>query len=62
MPTVEVGSSVTVITAEQLEQTQQRTLPDVLRDVPGLVVVQSGGPGGLTSVFTRAAIRTIRRY
>jgi vitamin B12 transporter len=29
------------------------TLPDVLRDVPGLNVVQTGAPGGITSVFTR---------
>ena len=34
---------------------QQRTLPDALLAVPGLNVVQSGGPGGLTSVFIRGA-------
>ncbi len=52
-PAAEVASSVTVITSEEIERTQQRTLPDILRDVPGLSVVQTGGPGGLTSVFIR---------
>src|SRR3954447_12292039 len=53
MPTSEVGSSVTVITGQEIQQGQERTLPDVLRDVSGLNVVQLGGPGGLTSVFIR---------
>ena len=30
-------------------------LPDALQDVPGLNVVQTGGPGGTTSVFIRGA-------
>ncbi len=53
IPVVEAGSSVTVITAEEIQQKQERTLPDVLRDVPGLTVVSTGGPGGQTSVFMR---------
>lgn len=52
-PAAEVASSVTVITGEEIERKQQRTLADVLRDVPGLSLVQTGGPGGLTSVFMR---------
>ncbi len=52
-PAAEVASSVTVITGEEIERKQQRTLSDVLRDVPGLSLVQTGGPGGLTSVFMR---------
>jgi vitamin B12 transporter len=52
-PESEVGSSVTVITAAEIEQKQERTLPDVLNDVPGLNVVQTGGPGGVTSVYMR---------
>ena len=52
-PAAEVASSVTVITSEEIERKQQRTLPDVLRDIPGLSLVQTGGPGGLTSVFIR---------
>jgi vitamin B12 transporter len=52
-PLSEVASSVTVITAGEIAARQIRTLPDLLKDVPGLNVVQSGGPGGQTSVFTR---------
>jgi vitamin B12 transporter len=52
-PAVQLGSSVTVITAADIAAKQLRTVPDVLRLVPGLNVVQSGGPGGVTSVFMR---------
>lgn len=52
-PVDQVASSVTVITAKDIERDQRRTAPDALSTVPGLNVVQSGGPGGLTSVFTR---------
>ena len=49
----QIGSSVTVITEEQIQRDQRRTLPDLLQAVPGLNVVQTGGPGGQTSVFIR---------
>jgi vitamin B12 transporter len=52
-PAAQLGSSVTVITAADIAAKQLRTVPDVLRLVPGLNVVQSGGPGGVTSVFMR---------
>ena len=52
-PIDQVASSVTVITAADLEREQRRTLPDALSAVPGLNVIQAGGPGGLTSVFMR---------
>lgn len=52
-PAAEVASSITVITAKEIEEKQRRTLPDVLADVPGMNVVQTGSPGGVTSVFTR---------
>ena len=54
-PENEVGSSVTVITEQEIQRKQERTLPDALKDVPGLNVVQTGGPGGTTSVFIRGA-------
>jgi vitamin B12 transporter len=54
-PENEVGSSITVIPSAEIERKQERTLPDALKDVPGLNVVQSGGPGGVTSVFIRGA-------
>lgn len=52
-PALEVGSSVTVITAAEIAALQERTIADVLKNVPGLNVVQTGGPGGVTSVFIR---------
>lgn len=52
-PESEVASSITVITADDIAAKELQTLPDVLQDVPGLNVVQTGGPGGQTSVFMR---------
>ncbi len=52
-PANQTASAVTVITAADIERDQRRTVPDVLRAVPGLNVVQVGGVGGQTSVFMR---------
>jgi vitamin B12 transporter len=52
-PVTDVANSITVITAADIAQKQRRTLPDALADVPGLNIVQGGGPGGQTSVFMR---------
>jgi vitamin B12 transporter len=52
-PVDTIASSVTVITAKEIEAQQRRTLPDVLRSVPGLSIAQINGPGGQTSVFMR---------
>jgi vitamin B12 transporter len=52
-PIGQIASSITVITAKDLERDQRRTVPDALATVPGLNVVQTGGPGGQTSVFMR---------
>jgi len=52
-PISEIASSVTVITAADIEARQQRSLPDVLRSVPGLNIVQTGGAGGQTALFLR---------
>jgi len=51
----EVGSSSTVITAEDIEKTGKRTVHEVLRDVPGVAVMQSGAFGGTTSIYLRGA-------
>ena len=53
--TQEVGSAVTVITAEELEQRQVRIVSDVLRDVPGVAVSRTGPVGALTQVRIRGA-------
>ncbi len=52
-PVAQIASSVTVITAADIERRQDRALPDVLRDVPGLTITQTGGAGGQTSLFMR---------
>jgi vitamin B12 transporter len=54
-PVNQVGSSLTVITGEQIRQSQKATVSEVLRGVPGLDVVQQGPMGSLTSVFMRGA-------
>ncbi|MDZ4730097.1 MAG: TonB-dependent receptor [Xanthomonadales bacterium] len=51
----DVASSVTVITREQIEQRQVKYLSELLRDVPGFAVSQSGGPGTLTQIRVRGA-------
>ena len=55
IPAREVASSVTVITAEQMEERQQTTVLEALRSVPGLDVARSGGTGGISSIFMRGA-------
>ena len=52
-PELEVASSVTVITADDIAARQERSLPDILKDVPGLNIVRTGGPGGQTALFMR---------
>ncbi|MBL1321066.1 MAG: TonB-dependent receptor [Methylophaga sp.] len=51
----QLGSSVTVITANDIERRQFQTLTDALQDVPGLNIVQSGVKGTQTSVFMRGS-------
>lgn len=53
--TEQVGSAVTVITAEELEQRQVRIVSDVLRDVPGVAVSRTGPTGAFTQVRIRGA-------
>jgi vitamin B12 transporter len=52
-PELQVGSSITVVSADDIASRKIQTLPDLLKQVPGLNVVQTGGPGGQTSVFMR---------
>ncbi|MBN2242778.1 MAG: TonB-dependent receptor [Acidobacteria bacterium] len=54
-PTREVGSSVTVITGDQIEKMQKTSVVEVLKTVPAVDVNQSGGPGAAASVFIRGA-------
>jgi vitamin B12 transporter len=49
----QVANSVSVITREEIELRGQPFVSDLLRTIPGVDVVQSGGRGGTTSVFIR---------
>lgn len=55
LPAQEVGSAVTVITAEDIERKQVRIVSDVLREVPGVAVSRSGAIGSFTQVRIRGA-------
>lgn len=52
-PQSEVASSVTLVTSEEIEAKQAKTLQDVLMDVPGVEMPSYGGPGTSTYLFTR---------
>lgn len=50
---VELAGSGSVITDADLEHGNQSSISEPLRMIPGLAVVQTGGRGGLTSIFVR---------
>ena len=52
-PLSRTPDSVTVISGDELAARQTFTLSAALRTVPGLTMMQTGGPGTLTSLFTR---------
>jgi outer membrane receptor protein involved in Fe transport len=49
----QVGSSVSVVTAEQMDERGDQTIFDALRAVPGVSVAETGPRGGVTSLFVR---------
>ena len=51
----EAGSAVTVIDREEIDRRQASFVSDLLRDVPGLAVSQSGGAGKFTQIRVRGA-------
>jgi vitamin B12 transporter len=51
----QIGSSVSVITEEEIEKQGAKSLRDVLQSQPGLAVVENGGPGAAISVFIRGS-------
>jgi outer membrane cobalamin receptor len=54
----EAAVAANVITAHQIESLDFPIVADLLRDLPGMSVVESGRRGGLTDVFTRGADST----
>ncbi|MCK9212703.1 MAG: TonB-dependent receptor [Ignavibacteriaceae bacterium] len=51
----QIGSAITVIDREQIALSQKGTVLELLSEVPGVFLVQQGGPGKLATVFTRGA-------
>lgn len=52
---VVLGVATTVVDRAAIERSRAGTVADLLRTVPGVDVAQSGGPGGVTSLFLRGA-------
>ncbi|MTW21591.1 TonB-dependent vitamin B12 receptor [Allochromatium palmeri] len=46
-------ASVTVIDRSEIERRQARSVPDLLRGLPGVSITRSGGPGHQSSIFLR---------
>jgi vitamin B12 transporter len=60
-PAGQVGASVTAFTAEQLERRQTPLVAELLRSTPGAMVVRTGAPGGVTSLFVRGGESTYNK-
>jgi len=54
-PYYAIGSTVSVITSEDISKKQLNTVIDALREIPGISVFQLGGPGMLAYVNIRGA-------
>lgn len=54
-PLSQVGSSVSVLTGDELEQNQQSFMIDALEAIPGVAISQNGSYGGAASISIRGA-------
>jgi iron complex outermembrane receptor protein len=57
-PVDEIAKALDVVSAAQLDLRGEFSLPEALKQIPGLRVAQFGGPGALTSV----AVRGLRTF
>ena len=55
LPDEEAGSNVSVLDATEIAARNPGSVVDLLRDLPGVFVQQSGGRGSVASLFTRGA-------
>ena len=55
VPLNQLTTSLTVITSEELRERQAELVSEVLRDVAGINVIQTGSMGTATSVFIRGS-------
>lgn len=54
-PLAELTASASVLGNDEIQSLNKRNLAEVLQTLPGLLVEQQGGPGGLTAVSIRGA-------
>ena len=54
-PLSQLGMTVTIVDKQQIQDQKIQQTSDALREVPGVVVTQSGGPGTLTDVSIRGS-------
>jgi vitamin B12 transporter len=54
-PVTQIGTTVTVVNQKHIDDQKIQQTSDALREVPGVVVTQSGGPGTLTDVSIRGS-------
>ena len=54
-PVDEINGRVLIVTKEEIEKHQWKTVADVLQTMPGVSLVRNGGDGKLTTVFMRGA-------
>jgi vitamin B12 transporter len=60
-PLSQVGSSITVLTRDQIEQRHALSVIDLLRTVPGVTAARTGGVGNLTSLWVRGGESTYNK-
>jgi outer membrane cobalamin receptor len=61
MPESKVGASITVLDRQQIELRHALSTIDLLRTIPGVVAVRTGGVGNLTGVFVRGGESTYNK-
>jgi len=61
MPESKVGASITVLDRQEIEQRHPLSTIDLLRTIPGIVAVRTGGVGNLTAVFVRGGESTYNK-
>jgi vitamin B12 transporter len=54
-PIADIGTTITVVEDPQIQEQKIDRVSDVLREVPGVQVTQSGSPGSVTDVSIRGA-------
>ena len=53
VPLSEQGSSISIVPREEIAERNEGLAVDLLRDIPGITIGQTGSPGGAASMFMR---------